>query len=1108
MKILLIQFAVCCSLLFSDVVHAQWVPLYGPENVKVYSLAASGTNIYAGTDNGIFMSSNSGASWDTMGFSGSVVYDVTISGSYLYAAPEFSGLYRTSNNGKTWDSIMYDPIIYGVAFSGDDVFIATYDDYVFRSTDNGTTWTDLTNGLPYPYFTSIAISAGNIYAGTEAYGRTSAGEGVFLSTDNGDSWTAVNNGLTDLSIPSLAVSGTNVFAGTGNLAYATGAGAFVSTDKGADWSQTSLSSYLVSALAVFDGDIFAATGAASSGSIGHGVFFSSDNGMHWTSTDSGLVDTNVTSLAVSSTNLYCGTAKAGVWRYNRSGVTGIHPVISIPDDNITISGEMYGNKDSVTIENTGYGELIVNRIIATDNSLSIFNQNSMLFILMQDSIPVGGSAKIYIVDNSSVAQSGTAYVIVSSNDPAHPQDTITVTFIPQQQDTTGVGWVQMNGPYGGFILDLATIGNNVFASASQEHVYRSSDFGTTWIDVGRPLGGIGGPYKFAENGGSLYAAMLGEVAISSDNGATWSITRNGLPGGSLGPFAFSGNAVFTSALYDGVFVSTNNGADWTQMNNGLTSLNIWAMAGIGGTVYAGTDSGMFSTADNGAHWHPANSGLTNFYPVIMTVDGSTIYAASIPGKVVRSTDNGASWTEIDHGMLNSLGAMSAKGNDLFIASGSGFFHSTDGGSSWKFNQFLSFITGDEALSVTQFGGYVYAGTTVGLIRSSDDGTSWEYADSGIFSPNIGGFATAGNELYCGAIGGAYFSTDKGANWSACGAGLPNVGAGLSVVGNNVFAATDKGVYNSTDNGAHWAKDNALPNNTNISWLMFNAGSMFAVTPSALFISTDNGASWNRAPLNPSVDSININTIVANGNNIYVGTDSFGVYGSNDNGKTWKTLNNGLTGLFYVGVALNGNELFANTQTGTFISTDNGTTWTQTGTSQFFTYSVGFAGGDVFAMIGGFGNMSVSTDNGAHWNNAAQGFTAAALDYEQYLFVNNDYIYCSTDGYGVWRRPLSDFGITPVKENPKALPSQLALAQNYPNPFNATTMIEYALPQSSYVKLNVYNALGEEVAVLVDGEQNVGSHSIAFHGENLQNGIYYYRLAAGAFSQSGKMIVVK
>ena len=88
------------------------------------------------------------------------------------------------------------------------------------------------------------------------------------------------------------------------------------------------------------------------------------------------------------------------------------------------------------------------------------------------------------------------------------------------------------------------------------------------------------------------------------------------------------------------------------------------------------------------------------------------------------------------------------------------------------------------------------------------------------------------------------------------------------------------------------------------------------------------------------------------------------------------------------------------------------------------------------------------------------------------------------------------------------PREFALSQNYPNPFNPTTVIEYALPRESMVKLEVYSVLGERVATLVNRAQPAGFYSAPFDGKNLASGLYMYRLEAGGFVQTRKLLLVR
>jgi len=98
------------------------------------------------------------------------------------------------------------------------------------------------------------------------------------------------------------------------------------------------------------------------------------------------------------------------------------------------------------------------------------------------------------------------------------------------------------------------------------------------------------------------------------------------------------------------------------------------------------------------------------------------------------------------------------------------------------------------------------------------------------------------------------------------------------------------------------------------------------------------------------------------------------------------------------------------------------------------------------------------------------------------------------------------------ENTEIMPQEFSLMQNYPNPFNPSTKIQYTIANAGSVSLKVYNVLGREVATLVNGHQEVGSYTVPF-GINsgtlgLSSGVYFYRLEAGSFVSTKKLMLIK
>ena len=98
-------------------------------------------------------------------------------------------------------------------------------------------------------------------------------------------------------------------------------------------------------------------------------------------------------------------------------------------------------------------------------------------------------------------------------------------------------------------------------------------------------------------------------------------------------------------------------------------------------------------------------------------------------------------------------------------------------------------------------------------------------------------------------------------------------------------------------------------------------------------------------------------------------------------------------------------------------------------------------------------------------------------------------------------------IDDVKEK-ETLPRVFSLDQNYPNPFNGETIIQYKLSEAEFVQLRICDILGRSVATLVEENQYPGQYSVHFAPDNLQSGVYFYRLQAGRLTDTKKMLLVK
>jgi hypothetical protein len=117
-------------------------------------------------------------------------------------------------------------------------------------------------------------------------------------------------------------------------------------------------------------------------------------------------------------------------------------------------------------------------------------------------------------------------------------------------------------------------------------------------------------------------------------------------------------------------------------------------------------------------------------------------------------------------------------------------------------------------------------------------------------------------------------------------------------------------------------------------------------------------------------------------------------------------------------------------------------------------------------------------------------------------------YFQDPGGMLWVDDLQFVFANDIKKIENNIPDDFELGQNYPNPFNPTTNIMFTLSQTSYVKLEIINTLGEVINELVSEELNGGIYNYDWYAENLPSGVYIYRLQAGDFIQTKKMILMK
>jgi hypothetical protein len=249
--------------------------------------------------------------------------------------------------------------------------------------------------------------------------------------------------------------------------------------------------------------------------------------------------------------------------------------------------------------------------------------------------------------------------------------------------------------------------------------------------------------------------------------------------------------------------------------------------------------------------------------------------------------------------------------------------------------------------------------------------------------------------------------------------------------------------------------------------------------------------------------------------LFAGSGVSGIYRSTENGDSWDKKNSGLLSPNIISIVTGpGGELYAGTQTnvytgqsgaGVFRSTDNGESWQQATSglptdeiSHLAVNSIGY----VFAATSRQGVYS-STDKGNSWEPVGPGLEENST-VSAFAFNNSGYVFAAAGGI-VYR---SVQPVTYVQYTSETFPSSYVLRQNYPNPFNPSTTIEFALPKSAYVTLRVYDLLGRQVGELVNEKLEPGMYKTQWNASGLASGVYFYRLQAGEFTETKKLLLLR
>jgi photosystem II stability/assembly factor-like uncharacterized protein len=297
---------------------------------------------------------------------------------------------------------------------------------------------------------------------------------------------------------------------------------------------------------------------------------------------------------------------------------------------------------------------------------------------------------------------------------------------------------------------------------------------------------------------------------------------------------------------------------------------------------------------------------------------------------------------------------------------------------------------------------------------------------------------------------------------------------------------------TTDGGNNWTPFTGAGIfyfvDVNNGWSYSGSGSQGANPPYLIYHTTNGGTSWSKQFTDTLAGSYNAIQFTDLNNGWIVG-DSSKILKTTNGGATWSRVVN--TGI--ASISESKCVFFLNANTG-WIGTNDGNIDNNPVREVLYTSNGGasWMKQNIQNIEGIFSIFFWDANNG--W------FTA-----------DNCFQNCNgPDSLIIWQGVVAHTtsgGVTGIEEN-KYSPSQFSLSDNYPNPFNPTTVIKYSIPSALNVELAIYNSLGQTVRVLENGFKSAGNYSVTFNAAELPSGIYFYKLEAGQFSQTKKMILLK
>jgi len=491
----------------------------------------------------------------------------------------------------------------------------------------------------------------------------------------------------------------------------------------------------------------------------------------------------------------------------------------------------------------------------------------------------------------------------------------------------------------------------------------------------------------------------------------------------------------------------------------------------------------------------------------MSSDGTTLIAGVWNGRLYISTNSGDAWTETrpagDAAKNWFISSTSSDGTKMIAGvNGGRIYCSTNSGSTWTETQ----PAGDAdkswtATSMSSDGTKLIAGTFNGRIYYSiNSGTAWTetqpagVVDKGWYTTSM---SSDGTKLLAGAYPGRlYYSVNSGTVWTetqpAGPADLNWQATSMSSDGTKLIAGSFPNQFNpvgrlylSANSGTSWTETQPGGDN-HLGWVTAKMSSdgtkmIAGVFNSSLFVSSNGGSNWTVTQPNSS------------GANVWQSASI-----SSDATKLMAGVNGGR---LYLNIGLLPVEL--SSFTASVVKSDVMLQWSTATEMNNYGFDVERRTTSLMSSpnyggnaAGGWQKIGFAAGHGT--SNSPQHYSYA------------DRLSAGTYAYRlkqIDRDGKFEYSQT-VEVSAAITPKEFGLEQNYPNPFNPTTMLNYQLTMNSQVSLKIYDAIGREVATLVNEVKDAGTYSAQFDGARLSSGIYFAKLTSDSKTQIRKLMLIK